>query len=131
MSALREIRVDDSGVEVVFHGLLSVAALRRRIVMSHSDIVKVCTQPFELRPGLIRVAGTAAGRRLHGLFRERGRWLFLSFENPARVVRFSLRREGPGRMRFSEVVIGTVNAEAVVRDVHRHALRTSDLSAAP
>jgi hypothetical protein len=38
----------------------------------------------------VRIAGYALGDSLHGLFRQHGRWLFLSFEEPNQVIRILL-----------------------------------------
>ncbi|HWM54329.1 MAG TPA: hypothetical protein VNO20_02940 [Solirubrobacterales bacterium] len=119
MAFSRHVHLSDEAVEVRFTGLLSLKTLRRRLSVPYSRIVLVSTEPFDDKRGLLRIAGYALGRSLHGLFRQRGRWLFLSFENPRQVIHLKLDPTGAGWPRLEEVVLQVPDPDSTVTEIER------------
>jgi hypothetical protein len=101
----RTLELRDDGLAVSFRGLVRLGTLRRRLVVPWSAVQEVVADPYvELEPSPLAPVAPRLSRAAHGRFRRAGRWLFLSFENPCRVVRLRLdRRAGGG---FDEIVLG-------------------------
>jgi hypothetical protein len=102
----RCLDLHDDGLAISFKGLLRLGTLRRRLVVPWSAIRGVHAGAFELEPTPLSAVSPRLGRSAHGRFRRRGRWQFLSFEDPGRVVRLDLDRRAPGAQGFDEIVVG-------------------------
>jgi hypothetical protein len=89
----RRLEITDDGLALSFSGFLRLLTLRRRLEVPWSAVRAVR-------------AGAYEGGSVHGRFRRSGRWQFLSFEDPGRVVRLDLDRRAPGAQGFDEVVLG-------------------------
>ena len=89
----RRLELTDDGLALSFTGFLRLLTLRRRLVVPWSAVRDVR-------------AGAYEGGAVHGRFRRSGRWQFLSFEDPQRVVRLHLDRRARGAQGFDEVVVG-------------------------
>jgi hypothetical protein len=89
----RRLELTDDGLSLSFTGFLRLLTLRRRLVVPWSAVRDVR-------------AGAYEGGAVHGRFRRSGRWQFLSFEDPERVVRLHLDRRARGAQGFDEVVVG-------------------------
>ena len=89
----RRLELTDDGLALSFTGFLRLLTLRRRLVVPWSAVRGVR-------------AGAYEGGAVHGRFRRSGRWQFLSFEDPQRVVRLDLDRRARGAQGFDEVVVG-------------------------
>ena len=100
----RTLELRDDGLAVSFRGLVRLGTLRRRLVVPWSAVHEVVAEPYvELEPSPLMPVAPRLSRAAHGRFRRAGRWLFLSFENPCRVVRLRLDRRAAG---FDEIVLG-------------------------
>jgi hypothetical protein len=106
-----DIHPDQDHLRLRLRGLAALGALRRRVDVPYAQIREVTTDPLPSRPTVWRLGGLAAGGARYGTFRQDGRWLFLAHRDPARVVRLRLDGDGPERVRFAEVVIGTPDPE--------------------
>ena len=84
----RVLHLDDDAITIEYSGLLLLGTLQRRVRVPWSSIREVC-------------AGAWPRREAHGRFRRGGRRVFLSFDDPRRVVRLRLAG-GP----YDEIVIG-------------------------
>jgi hypothetical protein len=89
----RRLELTDDGLALSFSGFLRLLTLRRRLEVPWSAVRGVRVGAYE-------------GGSVHGRFRRSGRWQFLSFEDPGRVVRLDLDRRAPGAQGFDEVVLG-------------------------
>jgi hypothetical protein len=89
----RRLELTDDGLALSFTGFLRLLTLRRRLEVPWSAVRDVH-------------AGAYEGGAVHGRFRRSGRWQFLSFEDPQRVVRLRLDRRARGAQGFDEVVVG-------------------------
>jgi|GEM_PF-4218571 len=121
MSAFRQLDFTDDAVVVSFKKLLPLKTLRRRLVLPYERVLDASVERFERRDHLLRMAGFAFGSSLHGLFRRKGRWMFLSFEHPDRVIDIKLDPSGAGWPALSEVVIETADPEATVQKLRQSA----------
>jgi hypothetical protein len=73
-------------------------------VVPWSAVQEVAAEPYvELAASPLKPVAPKLSRAAHGRFRRAGRWLFLSFEDPCRVVRLRLDRRTAG---FDEIVLG-------------------------
>jgi hypothetical protein len=95
----RTLHLDDDGLVLQYSGLLALGTLQRRVRVEWSSIRAVCE-------------GAWPRREAHGRFRRAGLRLFLSFDDPRRVVR--LRLAGAP---YDEVVIGADDPPALVRQI--------------
>jgi hypothetical protein len=102
----RSLDLDDDGLAISFKGLVRLGTLRRRLVVPWSAIRGVHIAPFDLQPTPLGAVAPRLGRSAHGRFRRRGRWQFLSFEDPRCVVRLEVDRRAPGAQGFDEIVVG-------------------------
>ena len=95
----RVLRLDDDGLTIEYSGLLLLGTLQRRVRVPWTQIRAACAE-------------TWPRREAHGRFRRAGRRLFLSFDDPRRVVRVRLS----GAV-YDEVVIGTDDPRALVAQI--------------
>ncbi len=95
----RALHLDDDGLTLEYSGLLALGTLQRRVRVPWTSIRAVCE-------------GAWPRREAHGRFRRAGRRLFLSFDDPGRVVR--LRLDGA---HYDEVVIGADDPPALVEQI--------------
>jgi hypothetical protein len=105
----RTVHLDDDGLTIEFTGLLLLGTLQRRVRVPWSQIREVCD-------------GAWPRREAHGRFARAGRRLFLSFDDPRRVVRVHLA-SGP----YDEVVIGAEDPRSLAEQI---AARISPAAAA-
>jgi hypothetical protein len=103
----RRLHLDDAALTVQLSGVLALAAMHRRVVIPWSAIAEARTDALALR------------RPRHGRFVHARRVSFLSFEDPARVVRLLIDRGAPGAPRLDEVVIGHAEPDWLARQVRR------------
>jgi hypothetical protein len=116
----RHVQLSGGAVEVAFTGLIRLKTLRRRLTIPYYRIASTSTEPFTDKRGLIRVAGYALGRSLHGLFRQHGRWLFLSFEDPEQVIRLELDPNAPEWPGLSEVVMQVPDPVSLAAEIEKN-----------
>jgi hypothetical protein len=115
----RTLELRDDGLAVSFRGLVRLGTLRRRLDVPWSAVREVAAEPYvELEPSPLAPVAPRLGRAAHGRFRRAGRWLFLSFEDPCRVVRLRLDRRAAG---FDEIVIGAREPAKLAAAITRHA----------
>jgi hypothetical protein len=114
MASAPQITFSDDSLHIELRGVAAVGSLRRRVDVPFRQVRGVEVGPLESkRPALWRLGGLAAGSRLVGTFRRDGRWLFLAVHRRDRVVRIILDGAGPERVRFSEVVLGADDPDAL------------------
>ncbi|MBX5436678.1 MAG: hypothetical protein IRZ33_05610 [Alicyclobacillaceae bacterium] len=99
-------------------GLTAVAAFKRKLVIPYRCIVRVDTKapPQE---SLMRLGGTAIGNIRGGHFWHGEDWYFLSYEDPEKVVAITLADFHLGHRRYSTVVIGVEDPQAVKEMLER------------
>ena len=96
----RHLHLDDDGLTVAFTGGLRLATLHRRLFVPWAGVRDVSDAPYD-------------GPPLHGRFRRRGRWVFLSFDDPRRVVRVEVDPGAPGAPPYDELVFGADDPRAL------------------
>jgi hypothetical protein len=103
----RRLHLDDDALTIELSGLLALGTLHRRVRVPWTAVTEVRADALALR------------RARHGRFAAGRRATFLSFEDPARVVRIAIDRRAPGAPRLDEVVVGHAEPEWLVRCLRR------------
>jgi hypothetical protein len=103
----RSLHLDDDALTVELSGLLALGALHRRIRVPWTAITDVRADAVALR------------RARHGRFVAGRRVTFVTFEDPARVVRIAVDRRAAGAPPLDEVVVGHAEPQWLVRCLRR------------
>lgn len=125
----RSLHLDDDGLVVDFSGILLLGTWRRRLRVPWAAVRVVRVEPYPLRPLPLKVGRSTLGRSAHGRFRRGRRWLFLSFSDPACVVRLELDRSVPGASGFDEAVFGVEDPVALAAAIAPRLNRPAALAA--
>jgi hypothetical protein len=113
-----EVRFTDDALHIrlPLHG--AVGALRRTVTIPYRRVRDVRVGPVRTQdPTLWRMGGLAGPRSLFGTFRRGGHWLFLATPRRDAAVHLVLDGDGPERVSFAAVVVGSDDPDALAAEI--------------
>ncbi|MCZ8517017.1 hypothetical protein O9H85_32615 [Paenibacillus filicis] len=106
--------------ELVLHlsGLLSLAALKRQIIIPYRSITKVHVGSFDAPFWMLKMPGTALpGFDIYeGSFRYNGEWYFLSYEHRGPLIIIELDKHE----HYHYVIFEVQNPEQIVAEILKY-----------